>query len=1025
MAADPEELASFAEECEEHLKVLEDEFLKLEKDLDNPDRNSVNLLFRAAHTIKGCSSFLDLRNITQVTHSMETLLDKVRNEVIRLSPSIMDGLLAGLDTLKRLTEDLAACDQEDISEVDALLEALVQQADQKVEGARKQEKVSQEQVEVPVPGQKHDHLKGLQGQEIDLATIPLTFQNAYFLSYGPGDWKGLGPTAEAALQNLGQTGRIVDRHIHQESNRLWAIFLSAAGQELIELITQTDQAKLILTRRPKPAEEQPPSGPLASAPSEGEGEAMEASNSGGEKQRELAADAALAAAGPAKNGKRKEGKEEVRQKESIRIGVDLLDHLMRLAGELVLVRNQQLQATADAEPVLKQTVQRLNNVTSELQEAIMRTRMQPVGILFAKYPRVVRDLGRKLNKQIELDVTGNEVELDKNILEKLADPLTHLIRNSCDHGLEPPHERLAAGKEPIGRISIMAFHEGGQIHLEIRDDGRGLNLERIRAKALEKGLKSEQELERMTEHDIQNLILLPGFSTAENVSTVSGRGVGMDVVKENISSLGGVLDLDSRKGEGTIIRIRLPLTLAILPSVIVAVGDLKYAIPQVNVEELICLYDEDVRTRIETAGGQEVFRLRDKLLPLVRLSEVFERSEPFSAQDAARISKKYRKRQQDQQAENLKALEADPSFVFSQSLTFASLKVGAHRFGLIVDRILGTEEIVVKPVHSALKGIRCFSGATVMGDGSVALILDVQGIAQHAGISFETLGVQQKEVRAKDHHLDEKQNLLLFRTSPKEQYAIPLAVIKRVETIAASHIESIGAKEYYTVDGQSTRILRLENHLTVAPTEQAEEMFLLLPNHIKHPFGLLLSEIIDIEETIIELNTRTHVEDGLVGTALIRGRLTLLPDIYRLIELAEPAWFAERKKEVGASRALRILLVEDSLFFRQLVAGYFESEGYEVVVAADGKEGYDRFEKEAIDIIVSDIQMPIMDGVEFIRKVRNESTKRRVPAIALTSLRSDKDRERAMRAGYNYYEIKLEREQLLHTVQECGRHIAH
>ncbi|MCB9399385.1 MAG: chemotaxis protein CheW [Acidobacteria bacterium] len=1004
MAVDPEELASFAEEVEEHLKVLEDEFLKIEKAPEQAEKNSINLLFRAAHTIKGCASFLDLRNITQVTHVMETLLDKVRNDQIVLTGPLVDGLLSGLDTLKMLTADLQNCDDEDISDVEAMLNELVTSSTQKEEKVETKSGLPTP-ITPPQAGPDANTVVGLNGQEIDLSSIPVSYQNVYFLTYGPGDWKSLGNTPEHVIQNLAQTGKVVDMVFHQETSQLWMVFVSAAGPEIIELIAQTDADKAVLftTRKPRPVGEETPE--PAAAPEKSSSPKLE-----------------VKVKTPSKSIEKREPKEEIRQKESIRINVELLDHLMRLAGELVLVRNQQLQAMGDADTALKHTVQRLNNVTSELQETIMRTRMQPVGVLFNKYPRIVRDLGKKLSKQIELEISGNEVELDKNILEKLADPLTHLIRNSCDHGIEPPHERLASGKEPVGKIMIHAFHEGGQIHMEIRDNGRGLNHKKIKAKALERGLKTEAELERMSDHEVNQLILLPGFSTADSVSTVSGRGVGMDVVKENISSLGGVLDFDSRFGEGTTIRIRLPLTLAILPSLIVGVGELKYAIPQVNVEELICLYDDQVRSKIESAGGQEVFRLRDKLLPLVRLNEVFNNSTPFGTRESAKICDKYRKIQTDIQKETEKRKQEDPTYQHAQSVMFASLKVGAHRFGLIVDRIIGTEEIVVKPVHNALKGLKCFSGATVMGDGSVALILDVQGIAKHANVSFETIHAGHQEVK-RDLHMDEKQNLLLFRAGKSEQFAIPLAVIKRVETIENQQIERVGDKEYYTVDGVSTLVLRLEHLLKVSPTVENENMFLLLPNHIKRPFGILLSEIIDIEETIVHLNSKSHVEDGIVGTSLIRKKMTILPDIYRLIEIAEPSWFADKNEEKETKRPLRILLVEDSLFFRQLVSGYFEASGYEVITAVDGKEGFEVFEKENVDLIVSDIQMPHMDGVEFIRKVRNESHNKRIPAIALTSLKSDRDKDRAMRAGFNYYEIKLEREQLLQTVKECSSHI--
>jgi two-component system chemotaxis sensor kinase CheA len=394
---------------------------------------------------------------------------------------------------------------------------------------------------------------------------------------------------------------------------------------------------------------------------------------------------------------------------TLRINVALLDRLMNLAGELVLVRNQAVRVADPADAQLRQVVQRLNAVTSGVQQAVMLTRMQPVSNLFGKFPRLVRDLAKQLGKQIELTTRGTEVELDKAILESLSDPLTHLIRNCCDHGIETPAERVAAGKPPQGHVLLHAHHEGGQIRIEVRDDGRGIDPDRVRRKALGQGLKTAAELAAMSTAELQALVLLPGFSTAEQVTEVSGRGVGMDVVKTNVEHVGGSLQIESSPGGGTSVHLRLPLTLAIIPCLIVTAGGQRYAIPQKDLEELVCL-EGDKAGKVETANDQEVYRLRNRLLPLVRLSELLARPRPFDA--AARAEILHRPR---------------PA---NALVSFAVVKVGGERFGLVIDGFLNTEEIVVKPMHPVLKPLRIFSGATIMGDGRVALILDTGSLVR-------------------------------------------------------------------------------------------------------------------------------------------------------------------------------------------------------------------------------------------------------------------------------------------------------
>ncbi|MGK5092360.1 chemotaxis protein CheW [Deltaproteobacteria bacterium TL4] len=603
-------------------------------------------------------------------------------------------------------------------------------------------------------------------------------------------------------------------------------------------------------------------------------------------------------------------------------------------------------------------------------------------------------------------MTGNEVEVDKTILEMLADPLIHIIRNCCDHGIESSETRKQKGKASSGTIEVYAYHEAGHIIIKVVDDGKGIDTEVIKSKALERGLKSEAELAQMNEKDLFALLMLPGFSTAQQLSDVSGRGVGMDVVKTSIESFNGTTEIDSTPGVGTSLRLSLPLTLAIIPCLIVSVGDYRYAIPQVNLVELVRLYDEDVYKRIECAANQEVYRLRNHLLPMVRLKEVLSHPHVFSEKDIAEVTERYQK-QAKESAESHK----------KQSLIFAVLKVGSKRFGLILDNVIGTEEIVVKPMHQVVKKLDIYSGATVMGDGKVALILDIDGIAKHSQIQDVSGLEHESQEKEKNKSQDETQTVLLFKSGEQEQFAVSLPLIRRIERIPVSRIEKIGNREFVTIDGVSTRILRIHEHLNVSPCPPQDIMLLLLPKHIKRPVGILISSVIDVVEINALLNDKTYMEDGLLGTALVKEKMTLFMDIYRFIEKAEPDWFLERKRKTPSPVEQKsILLVEDTVFFRHLVKGYLEADGYLVETAENGKKALEMLQFNKFDLIVSDIQMPVMNGWEFMTAIRADEEFKDIPALALTALDNDSDRERAFEVGFNAYERKIEREQLLASI---------
>ena len=674
---------------------------------------------------------------------------------------------------------------------------------------------------------------------------------------------------------------------------------------------------------------------------------------------------------------------------------------MTLTSELTLIRNQSLLAFDQDNDQIRPIVQRLDAVTSSLQETVLRTRMQPIGNLFGKFPRVVRDLARQLGKQVEMTIVGRDVELDKTILEQLSDPLTHLVRNSVDHGIEAPADRVAKGKPTTGRLTLAAAHEEGQIRIEIRDDGRGIDPQAVRDKALVMRLKTESELDRMSPRELFSLILLPGFSTARSVTEVSGRGVGMDVVKTNIELLEGSLTIDSHPGLGTAMILRMPLTLAIIPCLIVTVNGERYAIPQRDLEEAICLHP-GMKGRIERAFDTEVYRLRGRLLPIVRMKEVLCRRQPFTAETKAEILAEH-------------AATTDPRRI----AYILVLRTAGRRFGLVVDEVKGTEEIVVKPMHPSIKKVGIFTGATIMGDGRVALIADVAGIVEHARLSFEPAMAAATGQEARE--AAQPHRVLLFENGPHEQFAMPLLQIRRIEMVGRDRIDRVGEHEYVTVDGMSMRLLRLENVMKVSAPEPAatastSEVPLILPKFVAQPVAILVTRIVDTESLSIELQAHPEHDEGLLGSAIVRGRMTLFVDLHRLTQRL----FGTSRTEPlpasgGVRRSKRLLLVDDTPFFLEVVKRYLTSEGHEVETAVNGEDGLARIEAgRPFDLIVSDIEMPVMDGWEFARQTRRRGIK--TPMLALTSLSGVAYEIKARDCGYDSYEVKLDHDRLVRKV---------
>ena len=668
--------------------------------------------------------------------------------------------------------------------------------------------------------------------------------------------------------------------------------------------------------------------------------------------------------------------------QSIRVNVDTLEHLMTMVSELVLTRNQLLEISRRNEDTeFKVPLQRLSNVTAELQEGVMKTRMQPIGNAWQKLPRIVRDLSGELNKQIELEMHGADTELDRQVLDLIKDPLTHMVRNSADHGLETPAERLAAGKPEQGTIRLSAYHEGGHIIICIADNGRGLNTEKIKAKAVSNGLVSEAELEKMTEAQIHKFIFAPGFSTAAAITSVSGRGVGMDVVRTNIDQIGGTIDIKSVAGEGSSVTIKIPLTLAIVSALIVEAGGDRFAIPQLSVVELVRARANSEH-RIERIKDTAVLRLRNKLLPLMHLKKLLKIDDGSSS---------------------------DPENGF-----IVVTQVGSQTFGIVVDGVFHTEEIVVKPMSTKLRHIDMFSGNTILGDGAVIMIIDPNGIAKALGAS----GAASHEIADENAAMragaaEQLTSLLVFRAGSTQPKAVPLGLVTRLEEIASDKIELSNGRYMVQYRDHLMPLVQMEG--VNVQTTGAQPILVFADDG--RSMGLVVDEIIDIVEERLNIEVAGS-KDGILGSAVIKGQATEVIDVGHFLPMAFSDWFTRKEMRPSAS-AQSVLLVDDSAFFRNMLAPVLKAAGYRVRVAPNAQEGLTALRSgQTFDVVLTDIEMPDMNGFEFAETIRADQHLSAMPIIALSSLVSPAAIERGKLAGFHDYVAKFDRPGLIAALKE-------
>lgn len=667
---------------------------------------------------------------------------------------------------------------------------------------------------------------------------------------------------------------------------------------------------------------------------------------------------------------------------NIRVGVGLLDKLMDLVGELVLTRNQILQFNTEREDAaLNTTSQRLNLITTELQEGVMKTRMQPIGMVWNKLPRVVRDMAVSLGKHIRLEMDGADTELDRTIIEAIKDPLVHLVRNSCDHGVEPPEARTRAGKPPEGRLTLRAYHEGGQVNIEIGDDGAGIDVARVKKKAVEKGLLRPEQAEKLSDREALNLIFLPGFSTAQTVTNVSGRGVGMDVVKSNIEKIGGVVDVFSRPGEGSTVKLKIPLTLAIIPGLVITSGGERFVIPQVSLLELIRLEGDSTEKHIEQVHGTPVYRRRGSLLPITYLNQVL----------------------------GLKPAER------AEAVSIVVLQAEDRQFGLVVDGINDTQEIVVKPLGKQLKGLTEYAGATIMGDGRVALILDVLGIGQRSGVLGESREPTRAAVEQKTQDGVEQQRLLLFRAGSFDRLAVPLSLVARLEEFPRNSIECAGGSQVVQYRNRILPLVPLRAVLESSaadPGQTSDPVQVVVFNDGDRSVGLVVDQILDVAEEAVLVRQKSS-RKGLLGSAVVGKRVTDFLDLNQVIHAATDCWF---QGAGGDGTGKTVLVAEGSAFSRGLIRSSLDMAGYRVLEAANLDEAIRRMEEQPVDVVLSALSLAPSGATALRDALRGRAEWERIPVVTLADSAAEAQASAGQAAGCEDCQPKFDCEALLVSV---------
>lgn len=1031
-------LAEFILESREHLVTIESDLLAIEETGENIDADLINKVFRAAHSIKGASGYFGLTKVKELAHRAETVLEMVRSKKMAPNAEITNLLLAAFDTLREMINRPKESNETDIDELVENLIALASSylPHEKRSSVREKVMLQPEGGGASVVLSRFDYEQAV---ECGNCLYAIEFDLIH-------DVEQRGETVHEVFRRLFAAGLIADCEVDFETvgtlddpiaNRLplKLVLATIFTPDKIDFLFphNRDRVKLLVD-------------PSAQRISEAEVEkpAAEIASMHGGRTKPPQSVAEVEKLKTASNGKKSTTYSKM--DDSIRVNVATLEVLMNLAGELVLGRNQLRASVAQNNARgLAAADQRINQITSELQDVVMQTRLQPIGNVFGKFPRLVRDLAASLGKEIQLDIQGKDVALDRSIIESLSDPLTHMVRNAVDHGIESPEVRILAGKGRQGSVSIEARHEAGHVVVEIRDDGRGIDPDQVAKVAGNKGLIAAEKLEGMSTKEKMALIFLPGLSTNTEVSDISGRGVGMDVVKTNLDRLGGKVEIVSTPGKGTTFRIKLPLTLAIIPSLIVSVEGERFAIPQINVEEMRHVLPGQGNTRIESVGDAEVLVLRDRLIPLVSFADFLGVLKTYEEPSTGAREIDRRERMADRRA--VQGLVASRTREASlppetrvertqndrrkkkNSSEIVVVTTGAYTYGLVVSSFHDTEEIVVKPLGSHLKSLEEYAGATILGDGSVALILDIAGLAAKANLDALAASTQ-SSAPGDDANAEistDAHSLVLFRNPPDLLCAVPLDVVTRIERVEAAQVEMIGDRRTMQYQGGLLPLVALSDAATVEPLNEVKELAVIIVRVRGQEIGLIGILPVDVVESTAQIDQTTHRQRGVAGSTIVNGKTALIVDLYELADAGLLNRWAgrqdEQKPDAPKDIEKSILLTEDSDFFRSQIRRFLEEDGYAVLAAPDGEAGWELLLKnlERVAAVVTDIEMPRLDGLGLTRRIRSDQRTAHLPVIALTSLAGEDDVARGKAAGVSDYQTKLDRDRLLERLREYGR----
>jgi two-component system, chemotaxis family, sensor kinase CheA len=897
----------FLAETREHLSNTERDLLAIENGHEGNDPDLVNRLFRSIHSIKGASGTFGFHGVMVLSHAMESVLLLFRDGKMTPDGDKINALLDGVDKLRCMINDIHASNEMDhqceVQRLEGLLKGEGEVPNPPCGTRRRVEKPETRAADPVSPAEPNNGeimleitdpvSSGVMVFQVYRAEIASAVSRCHHVCalrvHHNRDLEEKQRTYQEFLANLEAYGRCLDLNSHQPScstadlgppsdQPSHVLFATILEPDLMgaALDIPDDQIHVIdpgVLQELLQTDTAPPS--LKHVPQ-----------------------SAMEPGCPQRNDTTSH-----HAPETVRVNVERLDTLINLAGELVLGRNQlrqMLEASVDENPRLRTIIQNVNLVTSEMQEHILRMRMQPVDNILNRIRRIIRDLARQLGKEAELVIEGGDVELDKSILEGLMDPLIHIVRNCIDHGIESPDERVARGKPSRGEIQLRAFHEAGQVNISIADDGRGMDIDRIVEKAVARGILNIEDARMMNEKDKLNLVFLPGFSTTNTVTDVSGRGVGMDIVKHNIERFGGHIEIDSLAGSGTTIRITIPLTLAIIPSLIVGAANQQFAVPQVNVRELVCVRAEDTDRRVEQIGEAPVLRLRERLLPLVRLADTVGLARTFVHPAGAEemIDRRTAIADRRQSGRDRAVYQGDRRqsaharrLALQRDIFVVVLRVGGNLFGLIVDELFDIEEIVVKPLSDHIKDCQCFVGATIMGDGRVAMILDAAGIASLAKLRFAEVNAEQlrrhKEEQTRQKALTaERQSIIVFNNALQEHFALPLSSISRLEKIIPEAVERIGNHEFITYSGKALPLIRLETLLPVRPSPASpKELYVIIPKAGGCSVGIVASRIVDTFEVAPVVEKGAGMPRGFLGSTVLAGQITVFLDVEEILKI--------------------------------------------------------------------------------------------------------------------------------------------